>query len=368
MPLSFSVTIPNYNHGKLLTESLDSIERQSIQPDEIIILDDASTDDSVSIIENLAKNNNKIVFLQNSSNLGCVRSVCKAIKSSSCNYFCDLGADDPIRPGLFEKSMNLFSKYPHAALSCTDFSTINPEGEINHGSVALHHSPCFLSPAKLAEKLHERSRFSISTSTAIYNKPHFIEAGGFSEPILEWHHDWFIAHVSAFRNGLCYIPESLQYVNIDPNSFSRGGMKNYLQQKNILKNILKFLNSSQYADVLPFFKIPSVLSKFGFKLLNVIIADSAFHHFLSPSFVEFAVTHGEYLSIDSSQHNLKLLSQNNIVEKTRELLRSYAVSYIKIADKYYEMENFESAKHSYFKAMEADTNCAVAEEKYNALS
>lgn len=51
-----SVVVPNYNYGRYLHERLDSIERQTVQPYEIIILDDASTDDSRQVIARFARN------------------------------------------------------------------------------------------------------------------------------------------------------------------------------------------------------------------------------------------------------------------------------------------------------------------------
>ncbi len=45
-----SVIVPNYNHSKYLSERLSSIINQTFQDFELIILDDASTDDSLEII------------------------------------------------------------------------------------------------------------------------------------------------------------------------------------------------------------------------------------------------------------------------------------------------------------------------------
>ena len=46
-----SVIVPNYNHSAYLRERIDSILNQTYQDFELIILDDRSTDDSMSIIE-----------------------------------------------------------------------------------------------------------------------------------------------------------------------------------------------------------------------------------------------------------------------------------------------------------------------------
>jgi heptose III glucuronosyltransferase len=46
-----SVIVPNYNHGSLLPRSLGALLQQSAPPQEILVVDDESTDDSVAVIE-----------------------------------------------------------------------------------------------------------------------------------------------------------------------------------------------------------------------------------------------------------------------------------------------------------------------------
>ena len=48
---TLSIVVPNYNHGHYLPECLDSILSQSWPPDELIVIDEASTDNSVAVIE-----------------------------------------------------------------------------------------------------------------------------------------------------------------------------------------------------------------------------------------------------------------------------------------------------------------------------
>lgn len=52
---TISIIIPNYNYSAFLKQSINSILFQTRKPDQLIIIDDASTDESVKIIEELIK-------------------------------------------------------------------------------------------------------------------------------------------------------------------------------------------------------------------------------------------------------------------------------------------------------------------------
>jgi hypothetical protein len=65
-----TVIIPNYNHQKFLKERLESVARQSLRDIEIIVLDDASTDNSRSILEAFVAGESRSRLLCNESNSG----------------------------------------------------------------------------------------------------------------------------------------------------------------------------------------------------------------------------------------------------------------------------------------------------------
>ena len=56
MKIYFSIIVPNYNHHKFLKQRLESIFNQTFSDFEVILLDDASTDDSVKILKDYASN------------------------------------------------------------------------------------------------------------------------------------------------------------------------------------------------------------------------------------------------------------------------------------------------------------------------
>lgn len=67
---NISVIIPNYNHAAYLRKRIDSVLNQTLQPTEIIILDDCSTDNSVEIIEEYLSQYPIIRFKKNEFNSG----------------------------------------------------------------------------------------------------------------------------------------------------------------------------------------------------------------------------------------------------------------------------------------------------------
>ena len=67
MPL-LTVLMPVYNAGKFLDESINSILSQTYSDFELLILDDASTDNSLKIIKNYAKKDKRIKVLTNKTN------------------------------------------------------------------------------------------------------------------------------------------------------------------------------------------------------------------------------------------------------------------------------------------------------------
>lgn len=65
-----SIIVPNYNHAAYLPERIESILKQSYQNFELILLDDASTDESVAILESYANHPKVSVLLKNERNSG----------------------------------------------------------------------------------------------------------------------------------------------------------------------------------------------------------------------------------------------------------------------------------------------------------
>src|SRR5262245_37337052 len=111
-----SALIPNYNHARYLGECLDALLSQSRPPDEIIVVDDASTDDSFEVISGFARREKRIQAFRNERNLGTIGTLNRAL-SLARGVYCYGGAtDDYVLPGMFENSLGLLERHPRAGL------------------------------------------------------------------------------------------------------------------------------------------------------------------------------------------------------------------------------------------------------------
>ena len=122
----FSILIPVFNTRKALPRCLDSIFTQSCEDFEIILVDDASTDNSRQIAETYAKRDSRLKIIALSENSGRDNARLTAIKAASGNYiiFCD--SDDELLPDFLEKA----KKYSESNCDIIVFGRTRVSGEL----------------------------------------------------------------------------------------------------------------------------------------------------------------------------------------------------------------------------------------------
>jgi GT2 family glycosyltransferase len=108
-----SIVIPHFNGLEILKECLASLEKSIIVPDEIIVVDNGSTDDS---IDWLKSKKNDIILIQNDQNLGFSKAVNQGICRATSEYTVLLNNDVVVEKNwlgnlikIMDKKSNLFS-------------------------------------------------------------------------------------------------------------------------------------------------------------------------------------------------------------------------------------------------------------------
>ena len=112
-----SVIIPNYNNSKYLKRCLDSIINNTYSNLEIIIVDDASTDNSVDIINSYK--DKRIRLIKNKTNLGAGKSRNIGIKLSKGSYITFIDSDDYVDLDYFSYLISLTLKYDASIVCCS---------------------------------------------------------------------------------------------------------------------------------------------------------------------------------------------------------------------------------------------------------
>ncbi|MEO8391818.1 MAG: glycosyltransferase family 2 protein [Chloroflexota bacterium] len=97
---SFSVCIPIYNHGRFISDTIQSVLDQTYQNFEIVIADNASTDDSVAQIEKF--NDPRIKLYRNRYNIGFAPNLQRVTSYATNDYLNLLSSDDQMKPNTLE--------------------------------------------------------------------------------------------------------------------------------------------------------------------------------------------------------------------------------------------------------------------------
>lgn len=112
-----SVIIPVYNGSKFLDRSIGSVKAQTYTNWELVLVDDASTDDSPSVIESYKKElGDKVIAVRNPANSGISYSRNAGIKASDGAFIAILDQDDEWLPKKLEKQVQKFKENPSLGL------------------------------------------------------------------------------------------------------------------------------------------------------------------------------------------------------------------------------------------------------------
>jgi glycosyltransferase involved in cell wall biosynthesis len=125
--IKFSVVIPLYNKEKEIKDTISSVLNQSYPADEIIVVNDGSTDNSLKVVQENFANKVKIITQQNQG-VSVARN--SGIEESKNEYICFLDADDLWERDFLKEIKYLIENYPDAIFYSTSHKMIDENGNI----------------------------------------------------------------------------------------------------------------------------------------------------------------------------------------------------------------------------------------------
>src|SRR4029453_10146823 len=116
--MKISTVIILYNLEKYIDDAIQSVLRQTRQPDEIIVVDDCSTDGSADIVN---KDRDSVIYIKQEKNIGNLRNALSGLKAAKGDIVAFLDADDVWMPEKLEAIEKEFLQDEEVVLVSHDF-------------------------------------------------------------------------------------------------------------------------------------------------------------------------------------------------------------------------------------------------------
>ena len=249
--MRLSVIMPNHNHAALLPRAVEAALSQSRPPHELIVVDDASTDDSVRVLDELRARHPAVRLVRRETNGGVLEAFHTGLEHASGDWFYGAGADDQVLPGFFAAAAEQATRHPDAGIIDGQIIAAYPDhrGDEIQRLPEIDHDRYF-DPAA-ARLLHDRIEAGLSLSAAtIYRRAAFDAAGGFPTELRSWA-DTFICRVLAARHGFVHLARPCVRWSIDRASYSHRNGHDVAAMQAIAHDAIRRLRSPPLADLYP---------------------------------------------------------------------------------------------------------------------
>jgi len=127
-----SIIVPSFNQGRFIRETLDSILAQDYRPIEIHVIDGASTDDTLKVLQSYGSNSG--LHWVSEPDSGVVEAVNKGFAKVVGPIVAIQSSDDMYLPGAIRTMVNALLERPRHGLVYADFETIDENGTLLHAS------------------------------------------------------------------------------------------------------------------------------------------------------------------------------------------------------------------------------------------
>jgi glycosyltransferase involved in cell wall biosynthesis len=212
--------LPNYNHSAFIAQAIGGLVKQTHPPDEIIVIDDASTDDSVAVIEKLGRDIPTLRLIRHRSNQGATAALNRGLEDARGTLVYFGSADDFAHPVLFATLLALLQAHPQAGLACGDTRCIDMQGRtVGFRPVARPlWRAGFVSSEKTRKLLRAMDHWMLGGASLL--RADLLKALGGLDDSLGAFADAYALRRLALRNGFCYTPEVLADWRIVATSYS----------------------------------------------------------------------------------------------------------------------------------------------------
>jgi glycosyltransferase involved in cell wall biosynthesis len=217
-----SVVLPNFNHARQLPVAIQALLGQSRAPDEIIVVDDGSTDDSMEVLSAFAAEAPTIRVLENRRNLGVIPSLNRGLEAVRGRYVYFAAADDWVLPGFFASALRWLESVEDLRLFCGTSALVDGMSGQRLGlrpAAMPRYWAGPVSPTRAKRLLHVTDNW-ILTGASVFRHDAVTWSGAFDERLGSFA-DGFMARKIALEFGFFFDPQVVAAWAVYPESVSR---------------------------------------------------------------------------------------------------------------------------------------------------
>jgi glycosyltransferase involved in cell wall biosynthesis len=213
--VTISVVIPNYNHSRTLPKSICSVINQTPNVDEVIIVDDCSTDDSHKIAKDFQNRYSQIRVISNKNNLGVMGALNVGLREVSSEYVLFLSSNDYLLDGIIGSARESLLKIKAGLWSALIYKEVDQKRKLYPSPIVLKNEG-YISPKKCISYLNSVGSWFTGT-TMLFRTEVLKELGGFEEKYYGFA-DMYAAMIIASKHGAYFKPTPYGVASVHENS------------------------------------------------------------------------------------------------------------------------------------------------------
>lgn len=226
---TLSCCLVAYNEEELLPRQLKAIEEQDMPPNEIVLLDDGSTDKTFEVMHRFAdRYPGRLKLARNMSPSGPPKAFNQAVKLAGGSWVYCASANDCLKPDAFSLWFLQTQFFPQECMIV--------------GDLGWSTEPSHFDSWEAHRAIKEID--GIRGDAVFIKKATYQYYGGFI-PELRGYSDVFLYHIAALKHGCVHIPYAI--TDMAPYQYSQSGTEE--ENREIVKEVKRILQSPEYDDI-----------------------------------------------------------------------------------------------------------------------
>lgn len=218
-----TVVMPNHNKGQFIGKAIESVLNQTFRNFEVVVVDDASTDDSIKTIEYYAQRDDRLrpIILGKSVGASAARNI--GIRNSKSRIVCLLDSDDVYSPTKLEKQYAALMEDRSPAIVYSEWWRIDEKGRVLPPGKREH-------PQKSGQIFGDVLALGFGVNTTFMIPKECLDLVGLYDESLPWAEDYDLILRLARKYNFKHLDEALYgYRNYE------GNTRNVLKRKERLR-------------------------------------------------------------------------------------------------------------------------------------